>query len=305
MDSDGRRQTRITSLPGDERLPRWRHDSISLAFIWNHEGLTDLCLTAITSPIPECVTSQARVASYSWSPDGKIIAFDDLKTGSVYLYEVSTAAVSLFPFNANVKDPVFGVNSDRLYFAAKTGDDFNIWSAKLDGSSPRRLSWLGSDVKPQVSPRGDRLLYLTDFPGHCEPWLVDVDGKTNQYLLDRPHIIGYSFPPSPPLACGTIPRWSPNGSQTLIISGGSDSAGSLFLVTLDFSVTITPQSGGSEVQPERHYLNIFNRVSLEISVLDVQWSLDGNKVVLVSDDLGSAQIFLLRIGAGTRVGYGT
>jgi hypothetical protein len=76
-------------------------------------------------------------------------------------------------------------------------------------------------------------------------------------------------------------------------------------VTLDFSVTITPQSGGSEVQPERHYLNIFNRVSLEISVLDVQWSLDGNKVVLVSDDLGSAQIFLLRIGAGTRVGYGT
>ena len=84
----------------------------------------------------------------------KIIAYDDTTEGDIHLYHMLTGLDSVFKFNGTTMDPTFGVNPDVLYFSANTGLGFYIWNASIDGANPQRLSWLGSDTMPQMSPAG-------------------------------------------------------------------------------------------------------------------------------------------------------
>jgi Tol biopolymer transport system component len=299
---DGGQDIRLTSLKGDERFPEFGSNGGTISFVWKHEPFSDLCLLKTANGNVKCVTDKAHVGDYAWSGDGRTIAYDDMIEGDVHLYDTVKDEDSIFPFNATVKQPDFGIGLDILYFAAKGGEGFDIWSANIDGSNPRRLSWLDSDARPQVSPRGDRVVYLTNYSGRDEPWLVNVDGESNQYLFPiyanyrkDPSLVSSQFPPPPPLAPRTILRWSPNGTQILMISSQNRAEGTLFLVTLDFPVNL---------QGRQYSLNIFNRVPLKISVLDVQWSPDGKNAVVVSEDSGYAQLFLVQIGRATPIGYG-
>jgi Tol biopolymer transport system component len=300
MDTRGMRQTRLTSMEGDEVLPKWSSQDSSVGFIWRHETCADLCIIETATGSVKCLTSNSHAATYAWSPDGQIVAYDDSVEGVIHLYDMLTGSDSLFPFNVTAKEPAFGAGSDRLYFAAGTGQNVDIWSANIDGSSPRRLSWLSSDATPQTSPTGDRVLYLTHYSGYYEPMLVDTDGENNKLLFDTPRIIGYGFPPSPSVASGAIPRWSPDATQILIVSDENDSAGNLFVATLNVSVTIQPVS---PTEPQEYYMTVFNRIPFPATILDAQWSPDGRNIVLVSGDPGSPQLFLFRIGS-VAVGYG-
>jgi Tol biopolymer transport system component len=299
MDTRGMRQTRLTSMEGDEVLPKWDSEGPRIGFVWRHETFSDLCIIETATGSAKCLTSKSHVVTYAWSSDGKLVAYDDSGEGAIHLYDMLTGADSLFPFNVTAKEPAFGPRSDRLYFAAGTGKNVNIWSANLDGSSPRRLSWLGNDAKPQISPKGNRVLYLTNYSGYYEPRLVDIDGKNGQLLFDTPQITGYGFAPSPLIASGTIPRWSPNGTQILMVSSGDDSSGNLFVATLNVSVRVQPVS---PTEPQEYYMTVFNRVPLPAPVLDAEWSPDGRSIVLVSNDRGSTQLFLFRIGS-VAIGY--
>ncbi len=302
--TEGRQLTRLTSFQGDEVLPEWSPDGRSISFIWMHGPSSDLCIAQTVGAGAECITHGRHVQSYAWSPVGNVIAYDDASEGDIHLYHFLGGVESLFPFNGTVKNPAFGAGSDELYFAANTGKGFNIWNATIGGAIPRRLSWLGSDAMPRVSPTNDRVLYLTNLSGRTEPWLIDLTTGINRYLFHRPDLQpAYAFGPSPPLAVGDIPRWSPNGSQILMISSQNGSAGSLYLATLSFPVDLAQQSsqlGAIPIVP----LNIFNRVTLKSPVLDARWSPDGRSVVLISELSRSAQLVLLRNGPAARIGYG-
>jgi Tol biopolymer transport system component len=299
---DGKQQIRLTSLNGDERYPELDPNGGTISFVWKHETFSDLCLIDTATGNVKCITKRAHVGDHAWSLDGGIVAYDDLVEGDIHLYNIVKDEDSVFPFNATVKEPTFGIGSDTLYFAANGGQGFDIWSATTNGSNSRQLSWLDSDTRPEVSLRGDRLVYVTNYSGRDEPWLVEVGGRTNEYLFPiyatyrkDPSLASSLFLPPPPLAPGTTPCWSPNGTQILMISSENSSLGTLFLVTLDFPVNL---------QGRQYSLNIFNRVPLKIAVGEVEWSPDGKNAVVVSEDSGFAQLFLVRIGRATTIGYG-
>ena len=301
ISTDGKRQVRLTSMVGDERSPKWGPDRRTVAFIWKHETFSDLCLMETVAGNVKCVTSGEHVGEYAWSPNGRTVAYDDMVEGNIHFCDVVTGANSIFQFNMTVREPAFGTSSGTLYFAAETDWKVSIWSANLDGSNPRRLSWLGSDGKPQISPTGDKVLYLTNFPEYVQPRLIDTDGKNSRLLFETPNIIGYGFPPSPSIAPATVPRWSPDGTEVLIVSGENGSTHSLFVATLNVTVTIEPVT---PTEPQEYVMTVFNKIPISINVLDAQWGPDEKSIVLVSNELGSKQLFLLRIGS-VATGYET
>lgn len=250
MDIDGRHQVRLTSLEGDERQPSWDVDGKSIAFVWKHGEQSKLCVVSISTGLLKCVSRTTYVGSYALSPSGGIIVYDDSIAGTIHLYDLTSEEDFIFPFSGVVKDPALSVDG-RLYFAAKTQDGFSIWSANLDGSEAEQLSSFGKEAKPQPSPKGNKVLYLTNYSGYYEPWLVDTKGKDNRYLFDRPHIVGYDFPPAPNLAQETVPRWTSDGTQVLMV----DSSYALLLVTLDTLVEIPLGS-------LRYLLNVPNKIHL-------------------------------------------
>lgn len=300
MKEDGRQLTRITSLPGDEVTPRWNPIGGTIAFVWNHGQYSDLCIASMASDHPECVTNGSRVRTFSWSPDGLAIAYD-CSNGTIRFHNMTSGQEAPFPFAGHVGDPAFGPKAGALYFSLRTSTGDYIWNASVDGRNGRQLSWEGSDVKPQVSPAGNYLMYLTNLSGRCEPWLIDLVTGVNSYLFSRPEPgLSYTFPSPPLLAGGTVPSWGPKGNNALFISDDNGSEGTLYLVTLDITVNL-----GQAPYPQDliFVLNVYNRIPFGAPVSGAQWSPTGN-VVVGTVGSGFDQLVLLQNGPPVRVGYG-
>ena len=299
MSSDGRKQTEVTSLPGDQVMPGWSPDGSRIAFIWKHGSFSDLCIVSVSVDEQECATKGASVQNFAWSPMGDVIAYD-AGNGIIRLFNTTSGSDVVFPFASPVRDPDFGPSPSTLYFSGQTGQGDYIWRANTDGRDPERLSQTGSDVEPQVSPSGDRVIYLTNLSGRYEPWLIDLVSGTSVYLFNFPHVSFYTIPEGPHLASDTFPSWGPNGTNILLISSMNGSRGRLYLVTLNFPVKLTlpplPQGTTS-------VLNVFNMVPLAGPACDVQWSPRGDVVVETAIS-GSTQLFLLQNGPPVKVGYG-
>ncbi len=306
MREDGRKQTRMTWLPGDELTPKWNPNGGNIAFVWSHGSHSDLCTTSMNEGGSECLTDGMHVDTYSWSPDGLVVAYS-AGDGTIRFHNMTNGSDTPFRFDANVGDPAFGPDPTTLYFSVRTDNGDYIWGANVNGSGARQLSWMGSDVEPQVSPSGNRLMYLTNLTGRYEPWLVDLDTGINTYIFNRPDLQpAYTFPDSPLLASGTVPCWGPNGTRILLISSANGTQGSLYLVTLDFPVDLLAQSPslrGFLPPNEIFYLNVYNKVSVGDFTRDSQWSPSGN-VVIEEAVSGFQQLFLLRSGPPVNVGYG-
>ncbi len=305
--SDGRQQTRLTWMPGDQISPSWSPDGTRVAFISENPSHSDLCVATIGSGETGCVTKGAEVESFAWSPDGGTVAYG-VSNGTIRFITLATRADFVFPFNDTAGDPAYGPDPNVLYFSAGTGDQRFIWRADINGSDAERLSFLGNDVMPQVSPTGSSLMYLTNLTGHYEPWLIDLSTGINRYLLNRPDFsVSYTFPPSPPLAANTLPSWGPNGSRILFVSSQNGSVGDLYLVTLNFPVDFTaanPPTYGIN-QPGTFYeLNVYNKVPVGSSIHGAWWSPDGKAVLLEAYVAGNSQLFLLRSGPPVRASYG-
>ncbi len=306
MREDGRKLTRLTWLPGDEVAPEWSPDESNLTYLWNHGQYSDVCMTPMGTGSSICLTDRAHVRSYSWSPDGLLIAYD-AGNGTIRLRNMSTGHEASFPFDANVSYPAFSPDSATLYFSVKTERGNYIWEASVNGSNSKKLSWMGSDVRPQASPSGNYLMYLTNLSGRYEPWLVDLDTGVNTYLFTRPELgLSYTFPTPPLLAAGTVPRWGPNGTNVLMISNGNGTRGDLYLVTLNIPVDIAtegPHPFNGLPAGTFFPLNIYNQVPLGQPVVDAQWGPSGN-IVVTSSVSGFEQLILFGRGPQVNVGYG-
>lgn len=305
MAADGRKQTRVTSMPGDQLMPSWSPDGTRIAFLWKHDAFSDLCVTTLKEDDQECLTSEARVQNFAWSPNDSALAYD-AGNGTIRILNLTSGVDTSFPFRGHISDPAFGPASSTLYFSLRTTKGDYIWNASIDGNNGRQLSWEGSDVEPQVSPTGIYLMYLTNLTGRYEPWLVDLFTGENTYLFNRPDLTpAYTFPNAPLLASGTIPSWGPKGSSMLFISSENGTEGNLYLVTLNVPVDLNqanPPSPSGFVRTI-YDLNVYNRVPVPGLISDAQWSHSGN-VVIQANVSGFEQLLVLQNGPPVKVGYG-
>jgi hypothetical protein len=156
---------------------------------------------------------------------------------------------------------------------------------------------------PQMSPAGNELMFLTNISGRPQPWLIDLKTTVGEYLFSRPNLgPGYTFPSSPNMTLGTIPQWSPNGSQILMLSSNNGTAGRLYVVTLDFPVAGSDLSGAGITPGTIYYFNVYNLAPLNTLLSSVRWIPDGKGIALLSSI--SSQVLIIQSGPPARIGYG-
>lgn len=66
---------RLTTLPGAETDPAWSSDGRDLIYVHEHEGRWSLMLRRFGEPDRSLLTSEHRLSSPSWRPDGSLISY--------------------------------------------------------------------------------------------------------------------------------------------------------------------------------------------------------------------------------------
>ena len=165
------------------------------------------------------------------------------------------------------------------------------------------MSWTGSDYSPQLSPDGREILYVTNYSGVWEPWLIDPGTRTSKSLFDHPEVTGYIFPQNPPLAPGSVPSWTPDGRRIVIISNAGGSSGALIIVTLNVSVTLNLVVAGGNNQ---FNMNVFNTVPVYLRAQEALAGPDGKTILVLSNDTvsGFPALLLLQFNLNKTGVYG-
>jgi dipeptidyl aminopeptidase/acylaminoacyl peptidase len=164
----------------------------------------------------------------------------------------------------NATSPGLSRQGDLLVYE-EWKSEINIWQADAAGRIPLVASTLW-DWRPQLSPDGAQLAFLSNREGSSELWVGPSDGSSARRLTE----IGVHF--------ATVPRWSPDGRRLLF---AAPRAG-------DFDVWTVELATG-EVERLTH------DASQERAPT---WSADGQSVYFASDRTGPFDIWRMPAAGG-------
>ncbi|MDG6907062.1 MAG: PD40 domain-containing protein [Nitrososphaerota archaeon] len=297
MDSSGSHETQRTAIStGDALYPEFSPLGNLLSYLWTHDGYTDLCFVTIFQypdfPSSSCATSYAHVGiHYSWSANGQIIAYD---TGShINLYYVNENRTVAFPFNGTAYEPEF-CGASALCFTGSTNhpNETAIWISTIDGTNLTRLSWTGRDFLPEYSPAVRMVLYLANYTGSPEAWVVGTNGTLDNVLFQIiPSTSTYYPPPDlPKISMSSPPEWNPVADQVLVTGMMSDKA-SHFVVA---NVTSVPMIANGVIYSVTAFSVIKFIPSFPIQAM---WNPNGKDIIYVSNSSGFEKIYLLILGS--------
>jgi dipeptidyl aminopeptidase/acylaminoacyl peptidase len=135
-----------------------------------------------------------------WSPDGKQIMYVNFNNNmGDQLYVVPAdggTSKRLFNDNFIYGHPSWSPDGKLIAFSSNRGGQFQIWTAKPDGTNPMQLTSIKADYmgEPRWSPDGKSLAFVS-FPGP-RIWITSRAGGEPT-----------------PFANGQSPSWSPDGKR--------------------------------------------------------------------------------------------
>jgi tRNA A-37 threonylcarbamoyl transferase component Bud32 len=140
-----------------------------------------------------------------WSPDGRQIAFESLRTGGlspdIYVMDVDGSNVQRITTDAAPdRHPDWSPDGSALAYESGSGAESEIVVTTLDGEHTRLTNNDFGDRAPQFSPDGSWIAYMTEERG---PWEIAI--------LSYPQGELQGFYDCPGLDC-RFPAWSPDGS---------------------------------------------------------------------------------------------
>ncbi len=159
-------------------------------------------------------TGQVRDAAIS--PDGKYIAFVNLKSGarSIWVYQVATGStaqvvsndIGYWPWGARL---TFSPDGTYIYYENLDSTEgtglYGLYRVPMVGGTPRKLI---TDVDSAVtfSPDGKRLAFMRNSNERAEVALIiaNSDGSNERPIAMRKRDNGFTF---------EAPAWSPDGKQ--------------------------------------------------------------------------------------------
>ncbi len=148
-------------------------------FLVNIDGKGLTQLTSFTDQV---------AADPTWSPDGKKIAF------AVFRIAKSRQKPDLYVMNADGSNqvklveqgatPSFSPDGSRLVFTSRRDGNFEIYSARADGTDVRRLTnHAAEDSDPAWSPDGSTIVFVSDRDNARHAiYVMDPDGAEVQRL---------------------------------------------------------------------------------------------------------------------------
>jgi Tol biopolymer transport system component len=224
---------------------------------------------------PRRLTSWNRfTTSPAWTPDGREIVVASGKWDASGLWRVTVSGAGpprRLEFAGDYADFPAISRSGRLAYAQRS-IDVNIWRANLSsvggnsGPPKRFIASTYTDMFPQFSPDGRRILFLSDRTGRTEVWVSNGDGGNPMQLtsMNAP-VVG-------------APRWSPDGER-IVFDSNRDGRWEVYVIRA---------AGG----PARRMTND------PADDCCGNWSQDGHWIYFMSRRTGEPQIWKMPSGGG-------
>lgn len=166
-------------------VPKWSSDGKFIAFLDGGLRLMDISTKKI-SPL----VINMRVGWFDWSPNSKMIAFEEPKVGKdeLYLFEVSTGIIERIPVNLNVVD-IGGISwspdGDKLAcsFQKKGQNRSDIYLLDIQTGEVQNLTNRPNsyDVNPCWTPDGEFIVFSSDRKGNrgneTDLYVMTEEGK--------------------------------------------------------------------------------------------------------------------------------
>ena len=176
-------------------------------------------------------------------------------------------------------------------------DPFDIYTAKPDGSDPRRLTNYGVyTTEAVVSPDGKRIVFTSLKDGDLDIYTMNIDGTNVRRLTNSPEWDG-------------LPNWSLDGKK-IAFTSWRDGDASIYIMNADGTsarrlISSSSSSWMSSWSPDGNYLTFASWTTTDTSEIFVvdsdgnnltqltnlnagsfipQWSPDGNKIIFLSND---------------------
>jgi Tol biopolymer transport system component len=224
----------------------WSPATEQLAFVTERSGLAELVLLDPATDERTSVTTDAEIATLSWSPDGTEIAIASGYSG-VYVVELATGELtSIYPDGTVNEDLSWSPDGTRLVFYDYdfSSDRERIIVVNADGSDRRVLVDEGNPHGPGApgwSPDGTKIAYVRT-PQESgstrdlsfEVWVIGADGSDATRLFHGDCCIGRGFP-NPSVGDWSDPVWSADGSRIAFFDDVDVPFGSQLVVNADGS----------------------------------------------------------------------
>jgi TolB protein len=172
----------------------------------------------------------------SWSPDGKTIAFDSIRSGklNIYTWRIETRELKrTTTTEANDFTPEWSPDGKQIAFVSDRTGHNEIFVLDLIGGMPRQVTKDNSDaIHPHWSPDGQRVIYCSarDNPNQAsapegeiyEVYTIKPDGSDLRQITHDKGI-------------NTYPSFSPDGRQILFRKVISEKNSEVFVMNPDGS----------------------------------------------------------------------
>jgi TolB protein len=138
----------------------------------------------------------------SWSPDGKMVAFNSDRDGTFNLYVARADGENVRQLTTENRGVEAGMQSWTadgrwIYFGLFGKGQPRMCRIAPDGSSFQQV---GIGIDPAVSPDGKTVVFARNLPDGHHLFAMDADGKNERRLTDKGNVFA-----------GVHAAWSPNG----------------------------------------------------------------------------------------------
>ncbi|HMX28808.1 MAG TPA: winged helix-turn-helix domain-containing protein, partial [Blastocatellia bacterium] len=185
---------RVTNAPtgAGDSYPAFAPDGQAIAFrrIFN-DSLSELFISDAPGKEPRQLTAeQAVIEGFTWTPDGSELIYSVNRNGSASLHRIRRDTPQ------PARGQAFGAAGRKAFFPTISPDggqiafvepldDANIWQLVPNGKPRKLIASNHADHSAQISPDGQRIVFVSDRSGGEELWLCRADGSNPQQLTQR------------------------------------------------------------------------------------------------------------------------
>ncbi len=169
----------------------------TLAFVSTLTGTLSLTTTGL---VQKPLRRAHDVGTYSWSPDGRRIAFTS--SGVLHVVDADGSGLRRLPERSILGGITWAPDGRRIAYSAARGGSVNVFVLDVRGGRPHALTRsVPTPVLPSWSPRGSAIAFTSANSNFNSIYTVRVDGSGLRKLTDGRE--------------ESFPWWSPDGRWLL------------------------------------------------------------------------------------------